>query len=103
MIKWEWNEFNKFRTVDDIENYLPGREYEHCGYYHYTSRRAADNILSSKQFWLSSVKGFNDQLDKEQFDEQSTCFSLCFSTGVHENLPMRYLYAGADGEGVKLR
>ena len=100
--KWEWKEFGKLRTSDDMEDYLLNREYEHTRYFHYTTLETVKNILKGNQFWISNVNGFNDEEDKKQFTDGNTCFSICFSTGVHENLPLWYLYAGADGKGARI-
>lgn len=52
---------------------------------------------------ISCVAGFNDTCDSEQFGEaQKYYYSLCFSTGIHENLALWYLYAGIGGQGVRI-
>lgn len=80
------------------------REYEHVGYYHYTTLQSIDNILGSKTFWLSSVQGFNDKKEIEFFGENANkYFSLCFSTGVNENLALWYLYSGVEGKGGRIK
>lgn len=35
--------------------------------------------------------------------ESNPYFSLCFSTGLSENLPLWYLYSGIDGHGARLQ
>lgn len=79
-------------------------EWDHTCYFHYTSLDTIDKILSGRCFWLANVGGFNDIWDQRQFgDEKDYYFSLCFSTGINENLPLWYLYSGIDGKGGRLR
>lgn len=98
-----WNEFGTLKNALDLEEYMQ-REYEHGGYYHYTTLQSIDNILGSKAFWLSSVQGFNDKKEIEFFGENANkYFSLCFSTGVNENLALWYLYSGVEGKGGRIK
>ena len=98
-----WNEFGTLKNALDLEKYMQ-REYEHSGYYHYTTLQSIDNILGSKTFWLSSVQGFNDKKEIEFFGENANkYFSLCFSTGVNENLALWYLYSGVEGKGGRIK
>lgn len=102
--EWAWNQFGKLKTCYDLEAYLEGREYDHRGYFHYTKLEIADSILRNREFWLSNVSGFNDTVDSRQFGEgEQPYFSLCFSTGLSENLPLWYLYSGIDGHGARLQ
>ena len=102
--RWEWKDFGKIRTCKDLEAYLSGREYSHGDYCHYTGIDTINKILEGKTFWLTSVTGFNDTLDTEQFGEAGgDYFSLCFSTGVNENLPLWYLYSGINGKGGRIQ
>ena len=102
--KWEWNQFGKLQSCKDLEEYLIDREYQHSKYFHYTDLNAVDGILENKGFWLSNVSRFNDTMDTEQFGAgPQPFFSLCFSTGIHENLPLWYLYSGVDGRGARIQ
>jgi len=102
--KWRWNQFGDLRTCAHLEEYLQGQEYRHGGYFHYTRLDTVDKILSGKTFWLSNVGGFNDMFDQQQFSKKMQFFfSLCFSTGENENLPLWYLYSGIDGQGGRIR
>lgn len=92
-----WNKFAKIESVKDLSKYLT-REYEHTEYNHYTDLKTIDKILENREFLLSDVRGLNDKKDTEQF-ENKLYFSLCFSTGVNENLSLWYLYSGIDGKG----
>ena len=75
----------------------------HTQYYHYTKVSRLDNILQNKEFWLLPVDRFNDEKDSETFGEgQKNTFSLCFSSGTTENLPLWYMYAGMDGKGARI-
>lgn len=101
---WEWKDFGEIRTCEDLEAYLSGREYGHGDYCHYTSADTINKILKGKTFRLTSVTGFNDILDTEQFGKAGgDYFSLCFSTGVNENLPLWYLYSGINGKGGRIQ
>lgn len=98
-----WNKFGAVKNCKCLEIYLGGREYEHGQYCHYTSVKVADSILKNREFWISCVEGFNDTCDSERFGEtQKYCYSLCFSTGIHENLALWYLYAGIGGKGARI-
>lgn len=102
--QWKWNQFGMLRTCQALNDYMSGREYGHTKYFHYTKLDVADSILKNRGFWLSNVSGFNDAKDIEQFGTRPVpFFSLCFSTGVNENLPMWYLYSGIDGKGARLQ
>lgn len=92
-----WRMFSKIDNEKDLSKYLT-REYEHTKYIHYTGLDAINNIMKDRQFWLCDVKGLNDKKDIQQFGNE-VCFSLCFSTGVNENLSLWYLYSGIDGKG----
>ncbi len=102
---FKWNEFGKLKTSADISGYLPGREFRHDKFCHYTNLKAIDNILGSMSFHMSNVSAFNDFCDKEQFGndiEQRYYYSLCFSSGINENLALWYLYAGMRGNGGRI-
>ena len=102
--KWAWSQFGQLKTCHDLETYLDGREFDHGGYFHYTKLEIADSILRNSEFWLSNVSGFNDTIDSGQFGEgEQPYFSLCFSTGLSENLPLWYLYSGIDGHGARIQ
>lgn len=97
-----WNKFGAVKNCKCLEIYLGGREYEHWQYCHYTSVKVVDSILEKQGFWISCVAGFNDTCDSGQFGEAKYCYSLCFSTGIHENLALWYLYAGIGGKGARI-
>lgn len=101
---WAWNQFGNLQSCRDLEEYLMDREYQHGKYFHYTNLDAVNEILKNKGFWLSNVGGFNDTVDTEQFGAgPQPFFALCFSTGIHENLPLWYLYSGVDGRGARIQ
>ncbi len=100
--KFKWYEFGKITDINDLNEYLDGKEFSHSSYSHYTSLKNIDSILKSKTFYLSSVAKFNDKLDSKQFVNENKFYSLCFSTGVNENLALWYLYAGLDGCGGRI-
>lgn len=93
----QWNNFSQIEYIKDLSDYLT-REYEHTEYNHYTDLDTIDKILKNREFFLSDVRGFNDKKDTEQFKDK-LYFSLCFATGVNENLSLWYLYSGIDGKG----
>lgn len=85
---------------DSLEKYMSGNSRH---FYYYTKIKTAESILKNSSFWLTDVNGFNDTKDTEQFGEEKYCsFSLCFSRGKKENLPMWYLYSGVDGKGCRI-
>ena len=43
--RWEWKDFGKIRTCEDLEAYLSGREYSHGDYCHYTDIDTVNKIL----------------------------------------------------------
>lgn len=99
-----WKQFGKLHDNRTLEEYFHDREYKHGDYCHYTKLSVIDSILSHREFWLNSVTDFNDENDAKQFtDPKSRFYSLCFSTGVNENLSLWYLYSGIDGQGGRLR
>jgi hypothetical protein len=99
----EYRDFPQIETCEDLINYLDGREYSHKYYLHYTNIKAINSILGNG-FWISCVDGFNDECDSVHFGKDKKYFySLCFSTGINENLPLWYLYSGITGEGGRLR
>lgn len=100
MSKMDYRYFIHIEKSSELAEYFAGREYRHGKYCHYTNLRAIDNILGEKKFWISNVAGLNDTNDEDQFGaEKRFFFTLCFSTGDNENLPLWYLYSGIDGKG----
>lgn len=102
---FNWNSFPHLYLASDLRDYLELQKLRHGQYCHYTSLRSLNSILEKKQFWLSNVSHFNDCIDSNQFAEvdRQLCFTLCFATGMHENLPLWYLYSGVDGKGARVR
>ena len=101
---WAWKSFGYTRSLQDLNAYLVNREYEHGDYCHYAGLTVIESIITGREFWISNVDNFNDKMDSKQFDNNSNrFFSLCFSTGVHENLSLWYLYSGIDGKGARIR
>ncbi|MCM1054755.1 MAG: hypothetical protein NC394_04445 [Bacteroides sp.] len=99
-----WSNFGKLSKASELSEYLDGREYTHGGYYHYTSLDAINNIIGNKEFWISPVTNFNDIIDQKQYkDKERYFYSLCFSTGKSENLPLWYLYSGLEGKGGRIK
>ena len=99
-----WNSFPQISTIGELSSYFgEKRAYTHSQYFHYTDSKAMNSILEKKELWITSVKGFNDKIDKDQFADQQSTFALCFSTGENENLPMWYLYSGIKGDGARIR
>lgn len=105
-MSYKWNEFGKLTKYAELDEYLDGREYSHTNYFHYTKLSNIESILSNNYFLLSCVDGFNDRIDKEQFGDekkQKEYYSICFSTGVNENLSLWYLYGGISGKGGRIQ
>ncbi len=102
MTQLKWNQFGSIEDVPQLMEYLDGRQYKHGHYFHYTCLGAINGILGTRTFWVSNVSKFNDRIDQKQFDTPQFYFSLCFSTGINENLPLWYLYAGLTGHGGRI-
>jgi hypothetical protein len=109
--KWKWNQFSKLANETNLTEYMR-REYTHYWYCHYTTLQNVDSILQSGEFWIGNVIRFNDQKDSDQFctgaidkkkEDTRQFYSMCFSTGVNENLSLWYLYSGIDGKGARIR
>ena len=93
------------KTADELMKYFDVRTGGHKEFFHYTSLKAINAILGSKTIRISSADRFNDKKDKMQFgslSEQKRYYSLCFSTGLNENLSLWYLYSGVDGKGGRI-
>lgn len=108
----KWADFPKITTNTELIEYFSwnddkySRAKNHEQYCHYTRLSALDSILQSKTIRLGCVTEFNDVVDKQQFgsiEEQILYYSLCFSTGKNENLPLWYLYSSMDGQGARIR
>ena len=98
-----WISFPHIETAQELEQYLEERPKGHTRYYHYTSLAAINAILQG-EFCISSIDRFNDQTEKAAFEGfEKKYYSLCFSTGVQENLALWYLYSGVDGKGGRLQ
>ena len=103
MNMWKWNQFGEIQNISELEEYLYGREYGHGHYFHYTNLGSIEKILEGKSFRISNVQVFNDQKERKVFgSEEHLYFSLCFSTGINENLPLWYLYSGLKGDGGRV-
>lgn len=101
-----WNKFGKLKTANDLEAYFKKRNSyanSNRNFYHYTSLDSIDKIVDIKKplFRLKSVKNQNDQIEHCSADERT--FTLCFSSGIHENLSLWLLYADKGKKGGRLR
>ena len=98
-----WNKFGKLTTKYELDQYLLGYEYNHTKFFHYSNLKNINSILEKHAFHLSNVSRFNDKMDSKQFGtETDYFFSLCFSTGINENLSLWYLYSGINGQGGRI-
>lgn len=91
------------KNVQGLENIIEGMEFKHSEYCHYSSVENINKILKGKSLKLSRVQGFNDKCDSAQFEDITDCFSFCFATGVHENLPMWQIYSGCHLDGARIQ
>lgn len=101
----EWKYFPYLKNANELEEYFNARISGHKEFFHYTTLKAINSILQNKYFCVSSVDRFNDKKDREQFgdsDEQKKYYSLCFTSGVNENLSLWYLYSGINGKGGRI-
>ena len=100
------NEFKDCQTAEEILRFFQdeGRALRHTNFYHYTSLSNVNNILKSKELWLNSLaESANDNEEKDRYAEIGrNVFSVCFSTGTSESLPLWYLYSGIDGKGARI-
>lgn len=109
--RFEWNQFPKLKSSEELENYIKYRKpnakeekyhdlraYYHKGFYHYTKLEIIEKILLSREILMCVVGNSNDPMESK-ISENKQNFHFCFSTGINENLPMWYLYAGVDGKG----
>ena len=99
-------EFNKCNTSEEFLTFFDNDEqaFRHTNYYHYTLLENINSILKAKQIRLTQLsKTANDLVEKGVYNELgSNIFSVCFSTGTSECLPLWYLYSGIDGRGARL-
>lgn len=99
-------DFKECNTEKDYIDFFNNddRAYRHTNYYHYTSLENVDKMLSNKQIRLTALsKTANDNIEKALYIKYgNNLFSLCFSTGTSESLPLWYLYSGIDGKGARI-
>lgn len=99
-------EFKDCKTSGDILSFFndPNRAEKHTFYYHYTSLQNIESILDKKAFRLTRLAiTANDLVEKKRYKAYGdNVFSLCFSTGTSESLPLWYLYSGIDGKGARV-
>lgn len=98
--------FKDCKTAQEIVDFFDNDEqgFHHTKYYHYTTFEKACKILKNGIWRLSSLarEDSNDCVERDlQRQEGKTTFSICFSTGTSESLPLWYLYSGVDGGGVR--
>lgn len=98
----DYRYFGKIKNCSQMIEYFDDRHFRHSKYFHYSSLENINSILESNEFWLGQVKRFNDSNDSEQFDDGNRNFSLCFSSGINENLPLWYFYGGISGQGARI-
>ena len=98
--------FKDCETADDFLAFFDNDEqaFRHTNFYHYTSLENANRILNGKQIRLTPFsKSANDLVEKDTYEKLGdNIFSLCFSTGTSECLPLWYLYSGIDGRGARI-
>ena len=98
--------FSDCKSASALLNFFDNdkRALGHKNYYHYTSFSVAENIVKGKAFWMSQLcNTSNDAYEKKWYqDNGKYLFSLCFSTGSVESIPLWYLYARKEGTGARL-
>lgn len=100
--KVNYYDFHTLDSSDGLIDYLDNRHFSHSEYFHYSSLENINSIIKNNEFWIGQVEYFNDNNDKDQFKDQKRNFSLCFSSGINENLPLWYFYGGISGEGARI-
>ena len=104
---------SKFKECSNVQEILefmqdPERFLHHTKYFHYTDEQVLGKILENKTLrfsWLGNEDKWNDGIEKKWYQDNvpdKNIFSLCFSTGTSESLPLWYLYSGIDGKGARL-
>lgn len=99
-------DFKECSLCEDFLSFFNNDEqaFRHTNFYHYTSLENVDRILKAKQIRLTALsKSANDLVEKDNYKKLGdNIFSLCFSTGTSECLPLWYLYSGIDGRGARI-
>lgn len=107
---FKWSDFPQLTSADELDNYIKyakcgeedgQRAYRHDGFFHYTKLEIINDILGGKSFLLFSPGESNDPIERG-ISRKERRFMLSFSTGIHENIPLWYLYGGVDGRGGRL-
>lgn len=93
--------FTECSKAEDFIDFFDNDEQytRHTNYYHYTTLANVDSILNTQKLLLSNPSKKNDENEKQN---DVNLFSICFSTGTSENLPLWYLYSGIDGKGARI-
>ena len=98
--------FSDCKTAADLLAFFDNdsRALNHKYFYHYTSFTVAESIFKGNAFWMSQLcEMSNDAYEKKWYqDNGKYLFSLCFSTGSVESIPLWYLYARKGGSGARL-
>lgn len=113
--RFKWNQFSQLKNSEELENYIKYRiangkdgkyenlrAYHHGVFFHYTKLNNIEKILKDKRFLMFHPGDSNDTSEND-ISEKKHKFYLCFSTGINENLPLWYLYAGVKGKGGCIR
>lgn len=95
-----------YHNIEDVISFYTQEEQGTCHteYYHYTTVKNAENILERQRLRLTDLsKTSNDTLEEKWYgDNGQYLYSLCFSTGTSESLPLWFLYSGINGKGVRI-
>lgn len=99
-----WNEFGKIGSAKGLKEYFSDiNQYRNKRrqFYHYSSLNAIEKIVDMQNpyFRLKSIAAQNDQTQPGAKDDERT-FTLCFSSGTHENLSLWMIYADKEKKGV---
>ncbi|MGN1442780.1 MAG: hypothetical protein ACI4XE_02920 [Acutalibacteraceae bacterium] len=110
--RFKWSQFPELDNCLDLENYMKltmknknsnkkyryNRAFQHNCFFHYTKLSNIEKIFGNHCFLLFNLGSSNDPLENK-IENKDSIFTLCFSTGINENLPLWYLYSGVDGKG----
>ena len=98
--------FSDCKTAADLLAFFDNdsRALNHKYFYHYTSFTVAESVFKGNAFWMSQLcETSNDAYEKQWYQSKGKyLFSLCFSTGSVESIPLWYLYARKGGSGARL-
>ena len=97
-------EFREIDNGDSLERFMDARKISHDVYFHYTSVDNCNNIMKSKQIWLSSISKANDVAESDAATKsERLLFDICMSAPLDKSERMNMWYLYTLGKGVCLK